>query len=77
VPNFAPIQDNRTYFLYHHTPADTFDKINLREFQENAAAVAVLSYALANSTRDLPRQTGAMPEWLKEELEIHRKASIH
>ncbi len=76
VPNFAPMQDNRTYFLYHHTPADTFDKINLREFQENAAAVAVLGYALANSTAVLPRQTGTMPDWLKEEQEKYRKASI-
>ena len=70
------MQDNRTYFLYHHTPADTFDKIHLREFQENAAAVAVLGYALANSTAVLPRQTGTMPEWLKEEEETYRKASI-
>ena len=76
VPNFAPMQDNRTYFLYHHTPADTFDKINVHEFQENAAAVAVLGYALANSTAVLPRQTGTMPEWLKEEQEASRKASI-
>jgi carboxypeptidase Q len=76
VPTFAPMQDNRTYFLYHHTPADTFDKINLREFQENAAAVAVLGYALANSTAVLPRQTQPMPGWLKEEQETHRKASI-
>ena len=77
VPTFAPMQDNRTYFLYHHTPADTFDKINLREFQENAAAVAVLGYALANSTAVLPRQTQPMPEWLKEEEEhAHAGASI-
>lgn len=76
VPTFAPMQDNRTYFLYHHTPADTFDKIDLREFQENAAAVAVLGYALANSTAVLPRQTHTMPSWLKEEQEMYRKASI-
>jgi len=76
VPTFAPMQDNRTYFIYHHTPADTFDKINLQEFQENAAAVAVLGYALANSTAVLPRQTQTMPGWLKEEEEAYRKASI-
>jgi carboxypeptidase Q len=76
VPTFAPMQDNRTYFLYHHTPADTFDKIDVREFQENAAAVAVLGYALANSTAVLPRQPQTMPSWLKEEQEMYQKASI-
>jgi carboxypeptidase Q len=76
VPTFAPMQDNRTYFIYHHTPADTFDKINLREFQENAAAVAVLGYALANSTAVLPRHTQTMPQWLREEEQTHPNASI-
>jgi carboxypeptidase Q len=27
VPGCSPIQDNRTYFHYHHTAADTLDKI--------------------------------------------------
>ena len=76
VPTFAPMQDSRTYFMYHHTPADTFDKIHLREFQENAAAVAVLGYALANSTAVLPRHTQPMPQWLKEEEHATPNASI-
>ena len=76
VPNFAPIQDSRTYFTLHHTPADTFDKIDLHEFKENAAAVAVLGYALANSTAVLPRQPEPMPDWLKEEQEAYSKASM-
>ena len=48
VPGFSPIQDNRTYFNYHHTAADTLDKIVPRELAENAAVVAVIAYALAN-----------------------------
>ena len=55
VPNFSPIQDSRTYFSYHHTAADTFDKIVPRELAENAAINAVLAYALANLEQPLPR----------------------
>ena len=55
VPSFSPIQDNRTYFYYHHTAADTLDKIVPRELAENAAVVAVTAYALANLEPPLPR----------------------
>ncbi|MBL8170236.1 MAG: M20/M25/M40 family metallo-hydrolase [Acidobacteria bacterium] len=55
VPGFAPLQDNRTYFDYHHTPADTFDKIVPRELAENAAVMAVLAYAIASLPEPLPR----------------------
>jgi Zn-dependent M28 family amino/carboxypeptidase len=44
VPGFSPIQDNRTYFHYHHTAADTLDKIVPHELAENAAVVAVDLY---------------------------------
>lgn len=52
---FSPMQDSRSYFSYHHTAADTFDKIVPRELQENAAVVAVTAYALANAEQPLPR----------------------
>lgn len=55
VPSFAPIQDSRFYFNYHHTAADTLDKIVPRELAENSAVVAVAAYALANSEQPLPR----------------------
>jgi carboxypeptidase Q len=55
VPAFAPIQDSRFYFNYHHTAADTLDKIVPKELAENSAVVAVLAYALANSEQPLPR----------------------
>jgi len=48
VPSFAPIQDNRFYFNYHHTAADTFDKVDKKHLNENAAIMAVLAYALAD-----------------------------
>ena len=55
VPAFAPIQDSRFYFNYHHTAADTLDKIVPRELAQNSAVVAVAAYALANSEQPLPR----------------------
>jgi hypothetical protein len=61
VPGFAPLQDVQTYFNYHHTPADTLDKIVPRELQENAAAIAVLAYTLANLPEKLPRESPGSP----------------
>jgi len=55
VPAFSPIQDSRFYFNYHHTAADTLDKIVPKELAENAAIVGVLAYALANMEQPLPR----------------------
>jgi carboxypeptidase Q len=55
VPAFSPIQDSRFYFNYHHTAADTVDKIVPKELAENSAVVAVVAYALANMEQPLPR----------------------
>jgi hypothetical protein len=55
VPAFGMWQDTRTYFDYHHTAADTFDKIVPAELSENAAAMAVLAYAIADLPVRLPR----------------------
>ena len=55
IPAFSPIQDSRFYFNYHHTSADTLDKIVPKELAENSAVVAVAAYALANSEQPLPR----------------------
>jgi carboxypeptidase Q len=55
VPGFSPNQDSRFYFNYHHTAADTFDKVNPRELNENAAVMTVLAYALADSATPAPR----------------------
>ncbi|HZW81667.1 MAG TPA: M20/M25/M40 family metallo-hydrolase [Candidatus Deferrimicrobiaceae bacterium] len=55
VPAIGLIQDGRTYFNYHHTAADTLDKVVPSELRENAAAMAVMAYALAGMTNPLPR----------------------
>ncbi len=55
VPGFTPTQDSRFYFNYHHTPADTFDKIDPHELNENAAVMTVVAYALADASEPAPR----------------------
>jgi carboxypeptidase Q len=55
VPAFGLLQDGRKYFDYHHTAADTLDKVVPAELRENAAAMAVLAYALTNMKDPLPR----------------------
>ena len=55
VPALGLLQDGRTYFHYHHTAADTLDKVVPSELRENAAAMAVMGYALATIRDPLPR----------------------
>ena len=55
VPALGILQDGRTYFHYHHSAADTLDKIVPSELRENAAAMAVMAYALTNMKNPLPR----------------------
>ena len=50
VPAFGLRTVGTHYFDYHHSQADTFDKIVPEEFKRCAAAMAVMSYVLA----DLP-----------------------
>ena len=55
VPAFGIWQNGLTYFTYHHTPADTLDKIVPAELRENAACMAVMGYALAEMSEPLSR----------------------
>jgi hypothetical protein len=55
VPSFGMLPDGRTYFHYHHTAADTLDKVAPQDVRENAAAMAVLAYTLASLPEPLPR----------------------
>ncbi len=54
VPALGLLNDESTYFDTHHTHADTFDKVNPRELQECAGAMAVLAWALS----ELPGRLG-------------------
>jgi carboxypeptidase Q len=55
VPGFAPIVDGRHYFDYHHTAADTLDKVDPQNLQSQVATMGVLAYLLADRTDCLPR----------------------
>lgn len=55
VPSFAPFFNTQSYFNYHHTAADTFDKIVPEELAEVGALNVVLAYGLANLEQPLPR----------------------
>jgi len=54
IPAMALEVDGSKYFLIHHTPADTIDKIDPVEMAKCAAAVAVMTYVIA----DLPQRLG-------------------
>ena len=47
VPAISPLQDARHYFDYHHTAADTFDKVRMDEMRRVVEVMAPLVYALA------------------------------
>lgn len=46
VPLIGFLPDSQRYFSYHHTPEDTFDKVDKRELELGAAAMAALIYLI-------------------------------
>jgi hypothetical protein len=54
VPGFAPLVDTRHYFDYHHTAADTLDKVDPDNLRRQVATMAVLAYYLAEMPESLP-----------------------
>lgn len=49
--------DSSTYFDYHHSQADTLDKIRPEDLRRDIAAVAVMAYVVA----DMPDRIGVAP----------------
>ena len=47
--------DGSRYFWYHHTHADTIDKLDPREVGLSVAAMAVIAYVVADLPERLPR----------------------
>ena len=54
IPAMSLEVDGSRYFLYHHTSADTVDKLDPLDMARCAAAVAVMSYLNA----DMPERLG-------------------
>jgi hypothetical protein len=58
VPGLGERTVGTHYFDWHHTEADTFDKVNLDDFRKNVAALAVMGYALADMPGRLTAAAG-------------------
>jgi carboxypeptidase Q len=55
VPGMGLHVDGRRYFEIHHTAADTIDKVDPAELARCVAALAVMSYVVADLPKPLPR----------------------
>jgi carboxypeptidase Q len=55
VPMLAYLGDSARYFTIHHTPADTVDRIAPEEVSKAAAALAVVTYVIADAHERLAR----------------------
>jgi carboxypeptidase Q len=54
VPTIGQRVEGAYYFDYHHTEADTLDKVDRADLDRNVAAMAVLVYGLAEAEEALP-----------------------
>jgi carboxypeptidase Q len=55
VPGMGLSVNGERYFWYHHTEADTLDKLDPREIALCTAAMAVMAYVVADLPQPLPR----------------------
>jgi carboxypeptidase Q len=55
VPGISPDVDMSRYFVIHHTPADTVDKIVPSDLARLIAAIASMAYVVADLPEALPR----------------------
>lgn len=54
VPGMGLLVDGSKYFWYHHTAADTIDKLDDKEYRKSIAAMAVMAYVVADMPGRLP-----------------------
>lgn len=56
MPGLGLQVDGSRYFWYHHSDADTVDKLDPREVAQCVAAMAVMAYVIAEMPETLPRR---------------------
>jgi hypothetical protein len=61
VPTLAPLVDTRTYFDYHHSAADTLDKVDPENIRRQVAVLAMMAYFVAELPDALPRLPPSNP----------------
>ena len=61
VPGMGLNTDGQRYFWYHHSDADTVDKLDPHEMAECVAAMAVMAYVVADLPDPLPRGAARAP----------------
>jgi len=68
VPRLSIEQDASRYFDWHHSAADTLDKVDPRELSEATAALAWIAWSLADAAETLPRPLApeSAPSWATE-----------
>lgn len=54
LPLMSPLVDGSRYFIYHHTPADTVERLDPEEVAGCVAGIAVMAFVVA----DLPLRLG-------------------
>jgi hypothetical protein len=62
VPSLSPRTVEAHYFDWHHTEADTLDKVDPVEFRKNAAMLSVVAYVLADMDGRLAGRKGVGEE---------------
>lgn len=55
VPGMGLRVDGERYFWYHHTGADTLDKLDPRDLAECVVTMTVMAYVVADLPQALPR----------------------
>ncbi len=62
VPGLGEMTTAAHYFDWHHTEADTLDKVDPQDFRKNVASLAVMTYILADMPDRLAGHPGAGEE---------------
>jgi len=56
VPGLTPSQDSRFYFNYHHSAADTLDKVNVQQLNENGSGDGCDGICACGCVEAIPRR---------------------